>query len=37
MEEKNMNMADEHSAQLRQRFACELRWFTDMLDTFRSV
>ena len=27
----------ENPAQLRQRFAHELRWFTDMIDTFRGV
>ena len=27
----------ENPAQLRQRFAHELRWFTDMIDVFRSV
>ena len=27
----------ENPAQLRQRFAHELRWFTDMIDAFRGV
>ena len=27
----------ENPAQLRQRFARELKWFTDMIDTFRDV
>ena len=29
--------ARENPAQLRQRFARELRWFTDMIDAFRGV
>lgn len=27
----------ENPTQLRQRFACELKWFTDMIDAFRDV
>ncbi len=27
----------ENPAQLRQRFTCELRWFTDMIDAFRGA
>ena len=27
----------ENPAQLRQRFARELKWFTDMIDAFRDV
>ncbi len=27
----------ENPTQLRQRFACERKWFTDMIDAFRDV
>ena len=33
----DIGKARENPAQLRQRFARELRWFTDMIDAFRGV
>ena len=33
----DIGKARENQAQLRQRFARKLRWFTDMIDVFRSV
>ena len=33
----DLDKGRENPAQLRERFARELRWFTDMIDTFRGV